>query len=157
MHVSILWEDPVTFKLLVSAGLGALIGLERDFAGKDPSLRTFALICMGSCVFSQMSIYAASSVSTADPTRIAAQIVPGIGFLGAGAIFQSTRGVSGITTATLMWITAAIGMAIGFNQVELGVSATLIAILAIYLLKIVHIIIFRFRSVRRLKRMHPQP
>lgn len=156
MHLSVLWEDPVSFKLLVSAGLGALIGLERDFAGKDPSLRTFALICLGSCVFSQMSVYAAADMPNVDPTRIAAQIVPGIGFLGAGAIFRSARGVSGITTATLMWITAAIGMAVGFNHIDLAVTGTLTAIFAIYSLKIVHIVIFKIRSTRRLKRTHKE-
>ncbi len=151
MDLTLLWEDPVTYKLFVSAGLGALIGLERGLAGKDPSLRTFALICMGSCIFSQISLMVGQEAADADPTRIAAQIVSGIGFLGAGAIFQSTRGPAGITTATLMWITAALGMAVGFNHMDLAVAGTLIALLSIYSLNVVHTIIRKIRSLRRLK------
>lgn len=125
-------------QLLISAGLGAVIGLERELSGKDPSLRTFALICMGSCLFTLMSLDAAATRGTADPGRIAAQILPGIGFLGAGAIFRSSRGVSGLTTAALMWVTAAIGMAVGFGHNMIAVAATTIGLTVIILLRIVH-------------------
>ena len=142
------WQDQDIRELVVSAALGAVIGLERDLSGKDPSLRTFALICMASCLFSMMSRYAAALSPTADPARIAAQILPGIGFLGAGAIFRGQRGVSGITTATLMWTTSAIGMAVGFHKIDLAVSATIVSILAIYSLKMVHRLLFFLRSNR---------
>ncbi len=141
------WDVDGFKHLIISAALGALIGLERDLSGKDPSLRTFALICMGSCLFSLMSKYIAGTVSAyADPGRIAAQILPGIGFLGAGVIFRGSRGISGITTATLMWATAAIGMAVGFDRIDLGVSATFTAILVTLALRLVHKLLWFFRN-----------
>ncbi|MBX7137415.1 MAG: MgtC/SapB family protein [Oligoflexia bacterium] len=146
MDLSLFWDPEISRHLILSAVLGAVIGLERELAGKDPSLRTFSLICMGSCIFALMSRYVAQTVPGADPGRIAAQIVPGIGFLGAGAIFKSTRGVSGITTATLMWITAAIGTAVGFDKFPLAVSATLVALAAIYSLRLVHMLLSYVRA-----------
>lgn len=145
--------NELVYHLLVAAGLGALIGLEREFAGKDPSLRTFALISLGSCVFSLMSLESARDVPGADPGRIASYIVSGIGFLGAGAIFRSSRGVSGLTTAALMWVTAAIGMSVGFDQVRLAISATLIALLITLSLQGVH----RLLSYTRRKRPLSEP
>jgi len=132
------WQDTDIRELVIAAALGGLIGLERDLSGKDPSLRTFALICLASCLFSIMSRYAAALNPSADPARIAAQILPGIGFLGAGAIFRGQRGVSGITTASLMWTTSAIGMAVGYHKIDLAVGSTIISLVAIYSLKMVH-------------------
>lgn len=125
-------------QLLISAGLGALIGLEREFSGKDPSLRTFALICLGSCLFAMLSASGEVGFEHTDRERIAAQIVVGIGFIGAGTIFRSPRGISGLTTAALMWVTAAIGTAVGFEKTKLAVSATLIALFIAVSLKYVH-------------------
>ena len=142
-------DSYVNHHLLVAAFLGALIGLERELAGKDPSLRTFTLISMGSCTFSLLSVHAATLATSAghpsDPGRIAAQIVTGIGFLGAGVIFRSSRGVSGYTTAAMIWMTAAIGMAVGFDRIDLGVSATVLALFFTYFLKIVHWVLKLFR------------
>jgi len=148
MDLSAIINEPVNYHLLVSALLGALIGLERDLSGKDPSLRTFSLICLGSCVFTLMSRHMVTLAPGTDPGRIAAQIVSGIGFLGAGAIFRSQRGVSGITTATLMWITAAIGMAVGFDRIDMAISATVIAITVMYTLKYLHRLIAFIRRRR---------
>jgi len=119
----------VNEQVILAALLGALIGIEREIAGKDPGIRTFALISMGSCLFAMMSLYTVETYHFGDPARIAAQIVPGIGFLGAGTIFRSKHGVSGFTTAALMWVTAGIGMTVGFHRGDLATSATLIAIL----------------------------
>ena len=132
-------------KLVIAAILGALIGLERELAGKDPSLRTFALICLGSCLFSIVSAYTAFGVPNADPGRIAAQIVTGIGFLGAGAIFRSRGGISGLTTAALIWMTAAVGMAVGLGHELLAIFSTLVGLIAILGLNIVHQGMRRFR------------
>ena len=121
--------------LLLAAFLGALVGLEREFAGKDPSIRTFALISMGSCLFAMLSIDIAVSMNVGDPSRIAAQIVPGIGF---GSIFRGKKGVSGFTTAALMWVMAGIGMAVGFNREDLAVSATFIALGLTLSLRFIH-------------------
>jgi len=145
MNVFSILHDPTVYQLLISAGLGALIGLERELAGKDPSLRTFMLISMGSCLFSMISGIAAYGVPNADPGRISAQIVTGIGFLGAGAIFRSRAGVSGLTTAALMWLTAGVGMSVGLGKTHLGVTAAVIALLVMVALKIVHKTIRRFR------------
>ncbi len=134
-----------SMQLLTAAGLGALIGLERELAGKDPSLRTFMLICMGSCLFSIVSRFAAYGVPNADPGRIGAQLVTGIGFIGAGTIFRSPKGVSGLTTAALMWLTAAVGMAVGYYRIALAVEATLLAVIFMAFLNFVHRVIRKIR------------
>jgi len=145
MEVQILPNFYLASHIVIAAGLGALIGLERELSGKDPSLRTFALISVGSCVFSIVSAYTAFGVPNADPGRIAAQIVTGIGFLGAGAIFRSKRGVSGLTTAALMWVTAAIGMAVGFDKIDLAILATVTCLFIVYFLKLIHFWLRRWR------------
>lgn len=132
--------------LLIAALLGVLIGVEREIAGKDPSIRTFSLISMGSCIFAILSLETVTSFGVGDPGRIAAQIVPGIGFLGAGTIFRSKYGVSGFTTAALMWVTAGIGMAVGLRRVDLAVSATIIAIFLTLSLRLVHQVVRRGRD-----------
>jgi len=139
------------YHILVAAALGALIGLERELAGKDPSLRTFALISVGSCIFALLSEHVATLAPGSDPARIAAQIIPGIGFLGAGTIFRSKYGISGLTTAALMWVTAGIGMAVGFNRVDIAASATINALLIIVILQVVHRGIRIYRKPRHPK------
>jgi putative Mg2+ transporter-C (MgtC) family protein len=138
-------------QLFIAAGLGALIGVEREIAGKDPSIRTFSLISLGSCIFTVLSWEVVQSYHFGDPGRIAAQIVPGIGFIGAGTIFRSKYGVSGFTTAALMWVTAGIGMASGFQRNDLAVSATIIAIVLTFSLRIVHGVIRRYRPEQELR------
>ena len=133
-------------QLLIAALLGGLIGIEREIAGKDPSIRTFALICMGSCIFTILSVDSVQAFHSGDPGRIAAQIVPGIGFIGAGTIFRSKQGVSGFTTAALMWVTASVGMAVGFHREDLGASATMIAIVLTLSLRIIHKYLRKHRS-----------
>jgi putative Mg2+ transporter-C (MgtC) family protein len=131
--------------LLTAALLGALIGFERELAGKDPSLRTFSLICLGSCMFSIISAHTSQGINVADPTRIAAQVVSGIGFLGAGAIFRSHNGVTGLTTAALMWVTAAIGMCVGFGRQDVAITGTFIALGIIMFFRFIHIILKKLR------------
>lgn len=144
--IDTIWT-PVTKDLLIASFLGAVLGFERELAGKDPGLRTFTLISLGSCVFSLISISSADGIPYAEPSRIAAQIIPGIGFLGAGAIFRSHARVSGLTTAAMMWIAAAIGMSVGFNRAELATAATFLAIIIIYFLKLGHVLVDRIRRV----------
>ena len=136
----------VNVHLLTAAALGAAIGLEREISGKDPSLRTFALISLGSCIFTMVSVEAVDPGTMGDRTRIAAQIVTGIGFIGAGAIFRSETRVNGLTTAALMWCTAAIGMAVGIDRFDIAVSATLVALLCTFGLRIVHKLIGYLRK-----------
>lgn len=143
--VTTLFFTSFNTQLLIAAGLGAVIGIEREIAGKDPSIRTFSLISLGSCIFAILSWEVVQSYHFGDPGRIAAQIVPGIGFIGAGTIFRSKYGVSGFTTAALMWVTAGIGMAAGFNRNDLATSATIIAVVLTFSLRILHRIIRRYR------------
>ncbi len=131
--------------LLLAAGLGTLVGLERELSGKDPGLRTFALIALGSCAFSLISRQPFIDTGIGDPTRVAAQIVSGIGFLGAGAIFRGSRRVSGLTTAALMWVTAGIGMAVGFDCQDIAISTTVIALVITLALRLVRFLIFMVR------------
>lgn len=132
------FDNPANAQLVIAAGLGMLIGLEREFSGKDPSLRTFTLISLGSCAFSIISVDATIGVPNAEPSRIAAQIVTGVGFLGAGCIFRSSNRVVGLTTSALMWVTASIGMAVGFHRVDVGITATVLAVIATVGLRAVH-------------------
>ena len=138
---------PGSAQLVTAAFLGMLIGLEREVAGKDPSIRTFALIATGSCMFALLSLELFHEYNVGDPTRIAAQIIPGIGFLGAGTIFRSKHGVSGFTTAALMWMTAGIGMAVGLGRAHLGISATFIALFLTLSLRLVHGALRKYRKV----------
>ena len=138
MEIFEAFQDPVNFHLIVAAILGSVLGLERELARKDPSLRTFMLICLGSCTFTLISIHSAQGVPNAEPSRIAAQIVVGIGFLGAGSIFKSRDRIMGLTTAALMWVAAAIGMSVGFERIDVAFSATVICLAFMVLLNFLH-------------------
>jgi len=114
-------------QLLLAVTLGAAIGVERELAHKSAGMRTNSLVALGSALFSIIS--GSFSGPATDPTRIAAQIVTGIGFLGAGLIvFQGER-VQGLTTAAGVWVAAAIGMAVGFGMYEVGIFTTILTIL----------------------------
>jgi putative Mg2+ transporter-C (MgtC) family protein len=120
-------------KVLLAAFLGGLIGLEREAKHRPAGLRTNIFICVGAAIFTLLSDELAVA-HTGDHTRIAAQIIPGIGFIGAGSIIHS-RGdlISGVTTAATIFVTAAVGMAVGGGQNLLAVIATLL-ILGVLLL-----------------------
>lgn len=132
------FSDTATQQIIISCVLGLIIGFERELSGKDPGLRTFALISMGSCLFTMLSIHSGSIGSPADPGRIAAQVVAGIGFLGAGTIFRSPRGVSGLTTAALMWVTAGMGMAVGFGMIHEALTTFVITLLLVIVIGMFH-------------------
>ena len=119
-------------RLLVAAGLGAALGLEREYNRKPAGLRTNILIAVGSALFTMLSIVFAHSGGTAD--RMAAQIVTGVGFLGAGAILRSGVTVHGMTTAATIWVNAAIGVAAGAGEYAMSSVATLITLLVLAVL-----------------------
>src|SRR6266498_2133147 len=100
-------------RLGLAALLGALLGLEREWHNRSAGLRTNTLIALGSAVFTLMSIMMVARDGQGDATRIPAQIVTGIGFLGGGAILRTRGGVQGLTTAATVWVNAAVGMAAG--------------------------------------------
>jgi putative Mg2+ transporter-C (MgtC) family protein len=112
-----------SLSLCVALLLGALIGIERELSDKAAGLRTNILICVGSCLFMIVSKNFTGIVN-ADPTRIAAQIVTGIGFIGAGAIMHEGEQVTGLTTAATIWVVAAIGMAVGVRDYTIGAFTT---------------------------------
>lgn len=114
--------------LLVALCLGAFIGLERELSDKAAGLRTNILICVGSCLFAIIS-RAVATASGGDVTRMSAQIVSGIGFLGAGAIMREGEHVTGLTTAATIWVVAAIGVTVGFGYFSLGAAAAAITLI----------------------------
>ncbi len=120
-------------RLLLAAAVGGVIGLEREFRRKSAGFRTNILIAMGSAVFTMLSVSLAGE-SGGDHTRIAAQIVTGIGFLGAGAIIRTDRDVHGLTTAATVWVNAALGMAAGGGEYHLTLIATAITLVVLLIL-----------------------
>ena len=122
----------LAWRLLLAAGLGAAVGLEREYRQKPAGLRTNILIALGSALFTILSISMGHESGTAD--RIAAQIVTGIGFLGGGAILRSGNTVHGMTTAATIWVNAAIGVAAGAGQFALAtVTAALTLVVLVVL------------------------
>jgi putative Mg2+ transporter-C (MgtC) family protein len=134
--------DSFVIRILLSALLGAAIGLERDIRGRSAGLRTNILVSLGSAVFMLLSISLAEKFSgningvvySVDPTRIAAQVVTGIGFLGAGAIIKFGLSIRGLTTAACLWIASAIGMCCGVGYYDVAVLTTFISIIVLTLL-----------------------
>ena len=122
--------------LLVAFVLCSLIGLERQFRQKAAGFRTHVLVGLGSCAFTLVSVYGFAAVLgddvRLDPSRIAAQIVSGIGFLGAGVIFKGRNVVRGLTTAATIWVAAAVGMACGAGMLSLAVLLTALHLLTLF-------------------------
>lgn len=111
---------------MVAILLGAAIGLERERRRHPAGFRTLAMVSAGSCLFTLLG--AALFHGSTDPTRIAAQVVTGVGFLGAGAILREGGGIKGLTTAATIWVVAAIGMAAGFGVYVLAVGGTALVV-----------------------------
>ncbi|MDD3735105.1 MAG: MgtC/SapB family protein [Candidatus Pacebacteria bacterium] len=124
-------------QILLSAFLGGLIGYERESSGKQAGARTMAILAVGSTAFTIISRLGFQDVSNAsfDPSRIAATIVMGIGFLGAGLIFQKENRVEGLTTAAALWASASIGMAVGCKMYELATIVTIVLLFILWFLR----------------------
>ncbi len=146
MEPPALSELELILRLALAALLGAVIGVEREWRDRTAGLRTHMLVCLGSAAFTIVSAYGFNewysqlpsdqrSTIVSDPTRIAAQIVTGIGFLGAGAIFRSDDGVRGLTTAASLWMMAAIGLSTGAGYYELAVASTVLMLLILAALR----------------------
>ena len=119
-------------RLSLAALLGGVLGLEREWHHKSAGLRTNILIAIGAALFTLMSIEL--TADTGDPSRIASQIVTGIGFLGAGAIMRTNAGVQGLTTAAAIWVNAAIGVAVGGGRYHLAFIATGVTLVVLLVL-----------------------
>ncbi|MEJ2187742.1 MAG: MgtC/SapB family protein [Gemmatimonadota bacterium] len=133
--------QPQWLNLLARLGLalllGGVIGLERELSGKPAGLRTNLLICVGAALLTDLSLVVAQRAhvgANADPARIAAQVVSGIGFLGAGTIIQARGGVMGLTTAATLWVVAAIGMAAGAGAYGEAVGTTAVVMVVLVVL-----------------------
>jgi len=118
-------------RLLIATGLGALVGLQRELSGKPAGLRTNLLICLGSALITHVSFAVAARLGLGDPARIAAQIVAGIGFLGAGTIMRSEHAVHGLTSAATIWVVAALGLTVGAGFERQAAFATVVILLAL--------------------------
>jgi len=136
------WDDNLA-RLSLAAALGGAIGFERELRDREAGLRTHLLVCLGSALFTIVSAYgfrefltSGDQVIRADPTRIAAQIVTGIGFLGAGAIIRQGLSVRGLTTAATLWVAAAIGIAAGAGYYSGAVLGTVVTLVALWPLRI---------------------
>ncbi|MCZ6695320.1 MAG: MgtC/SapB family protein [Acidobacteria bacterium] len=121
-------------KALLAVVCGGLIGVEREMKRKPAGFRTNILICLGSMLFMWLSVEVAAAVAVerfADPGRIGAQVVTGMGFLGAGTIIQSRGRITGLTSAAMIWLVAAVGMAIGAGHGAIGMVTTLLVLLVL--------------------------
>ena len=127
--------------------IGAVIGMEREFRSKAAGFRTMILICVGSCLYTILSKEAGSDSTD----RIASNIVTGIGFIGAGVIFKEGITVNGLTTAALIWTTAALGMAIGYNNYPLAIVVSIMVVIVLFVLEPVQRFINKFHKVQDYK------
>jgi putative Mg2+ transporter-C (MgtC) family protein len=144
----------ITIRLFLSAALGGLLGWERETRRQNAGLRTHMIISVGSCLLMLISIYipqAFSNYPNVDPGRIAAQVVSGIGFLGAGAIFRLGGSTHGLTTAATIWAVAAVGLAVGAGMYEAAIIVTLLLLFVLAILGRVGKRIFIGGSLKTLK------
>lgn len=111
--------------ILISIFIGLLIGAEREYRNKSAGLRTFILVSFGSCLFTILSL----KIGVQNPDRLAANIITGIGFLGAGVIFKDDNKIGGVTTATTIWATASLGMAVGSGKIILAFLGMILVLL----------------------------
>jgi putative Mg2+ transporter-C (MgtC) family protein len=135
VSTDISFQFDILVRLLMAALLGAGLGLEREVHGHPAGMRTHMLVALGSAVFTVLSIYGFPKMpdtAATDPSRISAQIVTGIGFLGAGAIIKYGTNIRGLTTAASLWVVASIGLAAGVGAYFLATAGTVIALVALW-------------------------
>lgn len=142
MNISV--DSEIALRLLISFGVGAAIGLEREYRSKAAGFRTMIMICLGSTIFTEISIHLGGE----NPDRIAASIVSGIGFLGAGVIFKDGLTVTGITTATTIWITAALGMAVGAGEYFISIVGSGVVLIVLTVLEKLQNYVERWHQTR---------
>lgn len=136
-------DGEAALRLLIAAGLGALVGLEREWRDQPAGLRTHILVATGACLFALVSAFgfdsffdrSSTEVVRVDVTRVASQIVVGIGFIGGGTILRHGTSVHGLTTAASMWVTAAVGTAVALGFTLGALTATGITVVSLGLLR----------------------
>lgn len=140
-------DGETALQLGLSFAIGSAIGLEREYRSKAAGLRTMIMICFGSTIFTQISI----SMSDMAPERIASNIITGIGFLGAGVIFKDGLSINGITTATTIWIAAALGMAVGAGEYFVALIGSVVVLIVLSFLENLQKLIVRAHQARSYK------
>lgn len=146
--------ESITIRLLLSTFLGGMLGFERESRRQNAGLRTHIIISVGSCLLMLISIYIPQTFRAypnVDPGRIAAQVVSGIGFLGAGAIFRLGGNTHGLTTAATIWAVAAVGLAVGAGMYEAAVLVTLLLLFVLAILDKLGKRVFTGGSLKTLK------
>jgi putative Mg2+ transporter-C (MgtC) family protein len=150
-------QSTALLRLGISFGLGFALGFERELRGQSAGLRTHILVCLGSCLFTLTSLFAEQELAAdthhevrADITRIASQVVVGIGFLGGGAILRYGSNIRGLTTAANLWLTASVGLAVGFGVPVLATATVGLALFTLVGLRFLERAIRRFRKKYRL-------
>ncbi len=136
----------IVTRLLIALIIGGLTGIEREKSYQFAGFRTHILVAIGSCITSITSVILFieyGNKTNLDPSRLTAQVLSGIGFLGTGAILKNSSGIRGLTTAAGIWATACIGIAIGYGQYTLGILAWLFVMITLYILKNIDKIIFK--------------
>lgn len=160
LNTGIAFDLTLVIRLLSALLLSFAIGLEREMTNKYAGLRTNILVCLGACLFTIISIYGFPEVSvtgdelgTRDTARVAAQVVTGIGFIGAGTVFRHGATVFGLTTAATLWVSAAVGMACGAGMFTLAIAATVFSILVLVSVRLFekNILVSTAKNTRRLK------
>lgn len=124
-------EHEIVMRMILSFVLGGLVGIERECHNKSAGFRTHILVCLGSTLIMIISIYGFPQAAVRDPARLAAQVVSGIGFLGAGTILKDGNDISGLTTAASLWVVSGIGLAVGAGCFLAAVSATAFSFLTL--------------------------
>jgi len=133
-----LTDAQIVLRLILSIFLSGLIGLERQVHRRNAGLRTHILVSLGSCLIMLTSLYVFDIYKdkvSLDPSRIAAGVITGIGFLGAGAIIRDSEGVRGLTTAASLWIAAGIGLAVGCGFIRAASYTTVLALIVLFFLR----------------------
>ncbi len=143
MNINIYIEEAA--QVSISFMIGAILGIEREFRSKPAGFRTMILICVGSCLYTILSQELGGAAST---DRVASNIVTGIGFIGAGVIFKEGISVNGLTTAALIWVTAALGMAVGYKNYPIAIVVTIIVVVVLFILEPVQRYIIKFHKVK---------
>lgn len=131
-EIRILTEGAIVVRILISLAFGAILGLDRGLKSRPAGLRTYILVCVGSCIVMMTNQYVYQAYDTGDPVRMAAQVVSGIGFLGAGTIIVTRRNqIRGLTTAAGLWASACVGLAIGIGLYEIALVGGLAVIIVL--------------------------
>ena len=138
-------EKQIILRLVSSVLLSGLIGFERQVQRRNAGLRTHILVCLGSCLIMLTSLYVFdiyNNIVALDPARIAAGVITGIGFLGAGTIIREREGVKGLTTAASLWVVAGIGLAVGCGFYRAAIYTTILAVVVLFFLRYLEGIMF---------------